>query len=124
MRPITILYAEDNQLVLHAVKDTLELEEGWRVDACVDGTTALTKIESDEHYNLLLFDNELPDVDGLTLIRRARELPHRQHTPIALLSASRIEAEARRAGADEFLRKPDDITKIIEHVKRLLNIWR
>ncbi len=124
MQAAMILYVEDNELVLHGVKDTLEQEEGWRVDACTDGTTALAKIESSEHYDLLLFDNELPGVDGLTLIRRARELPHRQHTPIAMLSASRIEREARRAGADEFLKKPDNITNIIEHVRRLLNIRR
>jgi two-component system chemotaxis response regulator CheY len=124
MKAAMILYVEDNELVLHGVKDTLEMEEGWRVDACADGTTALAKLESSAHYDLLLFDNELPGVDGLTLIRRARELPHRRHTPIAMLSASRIEREARRAGADEFLKKPDDITKITEHVRRLLNIWR
>ncbi len=116
-----ILYVEDNELVLHGVKDTLEMEEDLSVDACMDGTAALTKLESNAHYDLLLVDNDLPGVDGLTLIRRARELPHRQHIPIAMLSASRIEADARRAGADEFLRKPDDITKITEHVRRLLN---
>jgi len=121
---IMILYAEDNELVLHGVKDTLELEDGWHVDACADGTTALTKIESDEHYDLLLFDNELPGVDGLQLIRRARELAHRRRLPVAMLSASRIEREARRAGADEFLKKPDDITNLAEHVRRLLNIQR
>jgi two-component system chemotaxis response regulator CheY len=124
MKAAMILYVEDNELVLHGVKDTLELEDGWRVDACTDGAAALAKLESSAHYDLLLFDNELPGVDGLTLIRRARELPHRRHTPIAMLSASRIEAEARRAGADEFLRKPDDIMNITEHVRRLLNVWR
>ncbi|MFN2455370.1 MAG: response regulator [Pyrinomonadaceae bacterium] len=122
MPPVTILYAEDNELVLHGVKNTLELEEGWKVDACTDGTTALKKIEGSAHYDFLLFDNELPGVDGLTLIRRARELPHRRHTPLAMLSASRVEREARRAGADEFFKKPDDVTKIVEHVRRLLNI--
>ncbi len=124
MQPITILCVEDNELVLQSLKDALELEEGWRVDACADGTTALSKIESDEHYDLLLIDNELPGVDGLTLIRRARDLPHRQQIPIAMLSASGIETDARRAGADEFLRKPEAITIIVEHVRRLLNIWR
>ncbi len=124
MQPITILCVEDNEIVLQSLKDTLELEEGWRVDACADGMTALSRIESDEHYDVLLIDNELPGVDGLTLIRRARDLPHRQHIPIAMLSASGIEADARRAGADEFLRKPEAITTIVEHVRRLLNIWR
>lgn len=117
---ITILCVEDNELLLQSLKETLETEEGWRVDACANGLTALEKIESDEHYDLLLVDNELPGADGLTLIRRARSLPHRRHMPIAMLSATRIEAEARSAGANKFLRKPDDIMTIQEHVRRLL----
>jgi CheY-like chemotaxis protein len=120
VRPITILYAEDNRLVLNLVKDTLELE-GWQVDICEDGTTALKKIEGAAHYDLLLLDHDLPGVDGLALVGRARELPHRQDVPIAMLSASQVEEDARLAGADEFLRKPEDISRIVEHLKRLLD---
>ena len=74
-----------------------------------------------EHYDLLLFDNELPHINGIELIRRARQLPHRRRTPVVMLSASDVEAEAWRAGVDAFLRKPDDIGRLTEMVTRLLS---
>lgn len=118
-RVVTILYAEDNRSVMEAVKETLKLE-GWRVDACVNGMTALRKLESYARYDLLLLDNELPGTSGLELVRQARALPHRERTPVLMLSASIDEAEARGAGADAFLRKPEDMLALVETIARLL----
>lgn len=117
--PLTILYAEDHATVRLALKETLE-REGWRVEACVDGVSALTRLEGGESYALLIFDNELPGVDGITLTRRARSLTHRRNTPIVMLSASEASAEARVAGADVFLRKPQDVGLIVGTVKELI----
>jgi CheY-like chemotaxis protein len=119
MRPITILCVEDNKLVLGAVKEMLELE-GWGVEVCEDGRTALAKIKSAEHYDLIITDNELPGMRGLDLIRQARRLIHRQRTPIIILSANEVEREATRAGANVSLRKPEDIKVITETVAGLL----
>lgn len=115
---MTILFVEDNQLVQNVVRDTLELE-GWQVDVCGDGVTALRKIESSAHYDLILTDNDLPGISGLELIECARKLTHRQGTPVIMLSASQQQAEASLAGANEFLRKPEDINLIVETIKRL-----
>ena len=69
---------------------------------------------------MLIFDNTLPDAIGIELIRHARTLAHRQQTPIIMFSGNEVEAEARRAGANVFLRKPDDLSLIAERVARLL----
>ncbi len=118
-RPVTILHVEDNQMVADAVKETLALE-GWNVETLINGAAALQMLESKTHYDVLIFDNDLPGTDGLELIRQARNLSHRQHTPIIMLSASSIGTEARRAGANAFLRKPEDITAVTETIARLL----
>lgn len=115
----TILIVEDNKMVLSVVRETLELE-GWRVDAWEDGCAALRILESSKHYDLLLLDNDLPGVSGLRLIQHARQLLHRRQTPIIMLSAGLHQAEARLAGADAFLRKPEDISAIVERVTLLL----
>jgi CheY-like chemotaxis protein len=115
-----ILLVEDNRFVADAVKETLE-GEGWRVETCADGSVALLLIKSDRRYDLILLDNELPNVNGLELARRARELPHRKGTPIIMLSASECVRDAHLAGADAFLRKPQDIGKVVEAVARLLD---
>ena len=118
MPPLTILYAEDNIVLMLNVTEMLD-EEGWRVDACPDGTTALEKIESRRDYDLLLLDNNLPGVSGLELVRRARSLAHRQSTPIIITSATEAGKEARRAGASLFLEKTENIYVIVEHIVKL-----
>ncbi len=119
MKPVTILYVEDNQLVLGAVRDALELE-GWKVETHENGSTALAAIESRAPYDAIVLDNELPNVSGLELLQRARALAHRQRTPIIMLSASSVELEARRAGATEFLRKPEGVLTVVDVIMRLL----
>jgi two-component system chemotaxis response regulator CheY len=116
--PLTILYAEDNRFVAEAVRDLLE-GEGWRVVLCPDGNSAMNRIAGGVRYDLLLFDNDLPGVSGLELARYARSLPAYRGTPIIMLSADESEREARGAGADLFLRKPDDIDALVGAVRRL-----
>jgi CheY-like chemotaxis protein len=59
-------------------------------------------------------------VRGVEIARRARELPRRRRTPILILSASECEREARAAGADAYLRKPQDVMRLAETIRRLL----
>ena len=115
-----ILLVEDNKFVSDAVKETLE-GEGWRVESCADGYVALLLIKSERRYDLIILDNDLPNVSGLELARRARELPHRKQTPIIMLSASEGVRDALLAGVNTFLRKPQDIGKVVETIKRLLD---
>ncbi|HST50662.1 MAG TPA: response regulator [Pyrinomonadaceae bacterium] len=116
---LTILYAEDHGAIRLAVKETLE-QEGWRVEACADGAAALAKLEGAESYAFLIFDNILPGISGLELVRRARSLAHRRTTPVAIVSASEVRAEALAAGADVFLRKPQDVGLLVGTVKSLI----
>jgi two-component system response regulator AtoC len=116
-----ILLVEDHKVVAQAVKETLE-DEGWRVTLCGDGAVALLKLASQTNFNLVVCDNHLPSVSGLELVRYVRTLPHRKQTPIIMFSASECSREARRAGVNEFLRKPQDIGKIVETVARLLAV--
>jgi CheY-like chemotaxis protein/tetratricopeptide (TPR) repeat protein len=120
-RPIIILHVEDNRMVAEAVKERLEAE-GWKVVICAEGATALKVIESNVHYDLLLVDNDLPGISGLELVRQARRLSHRESMPIAMLSASDCVTEAHRAGANIFLRKPEDIPTLVETIEHLLNV--
>jgi DNA-binding response OmpR family regulator len=115
---LTILHVEDDRLISEALAELLAAE-GWHVQTCADGLTALALIEGDTPYDLILLDNELPHVGGLELMRRARQTPHRARTPVVTLSANEIGAEARDAGADLFLRKPQDVGLIVRAVELL-----
>jgi len=116
---VTVLHVEDHDIVARMAKEMLETE-GWEVETCADGNTALEKICGDSRYDLLLLDYDLPGVNGLELVSRARTLVHRARTPIVALSATPIGLAARKAGADVFLQKPQDVTSLVETINRLL----
>jgi len=115
-----ILYAEDYDLVLFTVKQLLELES-WQVDICRDGAAALKKLESDEHYDLIILDAQLPGESGLSLIQRARQLAHRRRIPVILFTGSLKHDEALAAGADAFLKKPTGLKNLIATCNSLLD---
>lgn len=118
-RPAVILYAEKNQMLLQTVRDVLEFA-GWYVKPCSDGCMALALIESPQHFDLIMLDNELPEFGGLEITRRARLKKHRRQTPIVIVSLYDCEAEARHAGADAFLRKPNNLIELVDTIRRLL----
>ena len=118
-RAVRVLHVEDNKLVAALVQEALELE-GWGVVTVSEGNAALKHLAGDAHYDLLLLDNELPGLSGVELVRAARRHDHRRRTPIIMLSASDVRAEAARAGVDVFLRKPEEVGKLVETIERLL----
>lgn len=94
--------------------------EGWRVQLCTDGDTALRKLTGNEHYDLLIFDNNIPGIDGIELVERARKISSRRRTPIIVVSGDDCEKEAWRAGANAFLHKHEAVDQLTSTVKRLL----
>lgn len=118
-RTIRILHIEDEKTIAAIVREIFEAE-GWQVQTCDDGNAAVEHLSGAVHYDFLLFDYDLPGVNGLELVQRARQLAPRSLIPVGVLSAAPVEAEAREAGADVFLRKPQDIGLLAETVNRLL----
>lgn len=116
---IRILHVEDDETIAVLTREMLEAQ-GWYVETCSNGTSALEQICSDARYDCLLVDYKLPDLNGLELVHRARTLAHRSKTLIAVISANAVEAEAREAGADAFLSKPQDLLSLPDTIKRLL----
>jgi two-component system chemotaxis response regulator CheY len=121
--PLTILHVEDHETVADAVRDTLEAE-GWRVVTCADGAVALRRLASAARYDLLVTDNQLPHVPGLEVVRYARSLPHRAGLPVVMFTGTDCRGEARRAGVDAFLRKPEDLRELVPTAARLLERGR
>jgi CheY-like chemotaxis protein len=117
---LTILYVEDNRIVADVARDILS-QEGWKVDVCEDGLTALARIESATVYDLIILDHELPHLTGVDLVKCARELPHRRQTPIIVASGRDVQGIARAAGATWFLSKPDDMRNLVGVIRRLTN---
>lgn len=116
---ISILHVEDNKLIAKLVDDMCAPED-WRVELSVDGDSALRKLTGNDHYDLLVVDNDLPGLSGLELVQRARKMTHHRRTPIVMLSGSDCETEAWGAGVDAFLKKPEQIKELPSTIARLL----
>jgi len=119
-RPVVILYVEENRMLLQAVRDVLEFA-GWYVKPCSDEGYAVAYVELGEHFDVLLIDHDFPGFSGMKLTERARRQRHRRETPIVLISVEDIADEAGRAGADAFLRKPNNLIELVDTIRRLLD---
>ena len=120
--PAIILYVEQNRMLLQTVRDVLEFA-GWYVKPCSDDGYAVAYVESAQHhFDLLLIDHDSRELSGLKLVERARRQPHRKKTPIILISLEEVAEDARRAGADAFLRKPNNLIELVETIRRLLDV--
>lgn len=113
-----LLYVEDELDILETTSKRLE-RDGHRVDACDNGTDALSFIEMTE-YDVIILDIMLPGMSGLDLLRRARQL--KITTPVLLLTA-RDSIDDRvsglDAGADDYLVKPFAFEELVARIRAL-----
>lgn len=119
-KTLSLLYVEDNRIVIDAVKESLE-REGFSVTVLLDGRAALDLLQSRRTFHLLLFDFEIEGLDGIELVRATRKIAHRRRLPIIVFSDRDVASEAYRAGADLFLQKPDEMLRLSMTIKRMLS---
>ena len=116
-----ILAVDDSASIRQMVAFTLK-SSGYEVIEAVDGMDGLEKAKS-KSVNLILTDQNMPRMDGLTLIKSLRALPQYKTVPILMLtteSSDAMKAQGRAAGATGWLVKPFDPQKLIEVVKKVI----
>jgi len=95
---------------------------GYQVTEAVDGQDGLDKAR--QHvFDLVLTDQNMPRMDGLTLIRSLRKIPAYQDVPILMLtteSGQDMKDKGRAAGANGWLVKPFDPQRLTEVVRKVI----
>ena len=124
VRPASVLYVEDNVSNLRLVERVLELRPGWRLTHAGDGATGLDLALS-QSFDLVLLDQNLPDIHGLEVLRQLRSRESRIDVPIVVLSADAAPGKVTRAlnaGATDYLVKPFSVEGLLavldEHAPR------
>jgi two-component system KDP operon response regulator KdpE len=113
-----LLLVDDDDVTRAAVAANLATH-GYAVDEAADGSSALRALDA-MRPDLIVLDLGLPDLDGVTIIRRVRR---DAVTPILVLSARGQESdkiEALEAGADDYVTKPYGIGEVRARIAALL----
>ncbi|WP_189712519.1 response regulator transcription factor [Streptomyces phaeofaciens] len=117
--PPTVLLAEDDRAIRHALERALALE-GYQVTAVADGVEALAHAHKSPP-DVLVLDVMMPGIDGLQVCRVLRAEGDR--TPILMLTAL-VETADRiaglDAGADDYVVKPFDVEEVFARLRALL----
>ena len=117
----SILAVDDSASIRQMVSYTLK-NAGYEVVEAVDGEDALAKAKA-KAIDLVLIDQNMPKMDGLTLVRSLRRLPGYRTTPILILtteSGDALKSQGRGAGATGWLVKPFDPQRLLDVVKKVL----
>jgi CheY-like chemotaxis protein len=116
-----------NILLVDDMRSFLDLEATFLSRAECRLLTASTGLEAirlarAEKPDLVVLDIEMPEMNGIQACRILKSDPVTSRIPVIVLTSMQLEDEARRAGADHFLRKPIDEPTFLAEVKRFLPI--
>ena len=114
-----LLLVEDELDIQSFLKCSLE-EAGYQVDVAADGKTA-EQLAIESAFDILIVDLGLPDIDGISLILRLRQLGVR--APVLILSARRSVDDRVRGleqGGDDYLTKPFALAELLARLRTLL----
>lgn len=116
-----ILIVDDDELVAELASQTL-IDAGHPSGWVTSGEAAL-KLLARRRPDILLLDQDMPGMSGVTLLRKLRQSPQFYDLPVIMftaMSGAQDESQAMYAGAQEFVRKPFDPRILIGRVQHVL----
>ncbi|MDO9438620.1 response regulator [Hydrogenophaga sp.] len=117
----SILAVDDSASMRKMVSFTLT-GAGYHVVEAVDGQDAWEKAQK-HSIDLVLTDQNMPNLDGLGLTRKLREHPKFKTTPILILtteSSDHMKQLGRAAGATGWMVKPFDPNRLLEVIQKVI----
>src|SRR5438093_10617760 len=119
-----ILVVDDDPEIVELFVDVLERDGRFEVKTAGTGYDA-GMITQEFNPDLIILDYMLPDINGNVVCKTIRSKPAFEHTKIVIVSGVVNQDEINellKAGADEFIKKPFNIEKVIEKIGELLAV--
>jgi two-component system chemotaxis response regulator CheY len=117
----TILIVDDSASLRQVVSIALK-GAGYDVIEARDGQDALTKLNG-QRIHLIISDVNMPNMDGISFVREAKQLPAYKFTPVIMLTTESQEskmAEGKAAGAKAWVVKPFQPAQMLDAVSKLI----
>jgi two-component system, chemotaxis family, chemotaxis protein CheY len=117
-----ILAVDDSASMRQMVAFTLK-GAGHTVFEAVDGMDALVVAKKQSGFDLVISDVNMPNMDGITLIRELRAIPDFKFTPILMLtteSGTDKKSEGKAAGATGWIVKPFNPDQLLATISKVL----
>lgn len=119
-----VLVVEDSPTMRQLIVFALKRIRGFQIVEANDGVDGLKKLSA-ERFDLILTDINMPIMDGLKLVSMVRNDPNYKNTPIIVITTEGATEDRERAlalGANEYITKPIQTMKILETVKKLMDV--
>ena len=116
-----VLIVDDSGAIRMMVSCTLK-SAGYEVIEAADGQEGLDKAEA-RTMDLVLTDQNMPRMDGFTMIKNLRAMPAYKTVPVLMLTTEcgdAMKTQGKAAGATGWLVKPFDPQKLLEMAKRMI----
>ena len=124
MSDYNVLIVEDSPTMRQLIAFALKRIRGVRIVEANDGVDGLKKLSS-ERFDLILTDINMPIMDGLKLVSLVRNDANYKAIPIVVITTEGAQEDRERAlalGANDYITKPIQPTKILDVAKNLLKI--
>lgn len=118
-----VLYIEDEPLNVLLVQEVFRTQSHWTLDVATEGQDGLLQLRSSPP-DLVLIDMNLPDMNGIELIRTLRADPSTRGLHCIALSADAMQSQidaAMAAGFDDYWTKPIHVGQMLQNLGRVLN---
>jgi excisionase family DNA binding protein len=119
-----ILVVDDDPEIVELFVDVLERDGRFEVRTASSGYDA-GMITNEFNPELIILDYMLPDINGNVVCQTIRQNPRFEHVKIIIVSGVVNQEEINdllKSGADEFVKKPFNIEKLIERVGQLMEV--
>ncbi|MCD4760875.1 response regulator, partial [bacterium] len=114
-----ILVVDDELILRDSLKAWLDDEEGFSVDTAGSGPDALDRL-ANQSYQLMLLDIKMPGMDGVEVLKKAKEiLPEIQVVMMTAYATVETAVEAMKIGALDYLIKPFDPEVLIPKILQI-----
>lgn len=121
---LKILVVEDSSTTRGLITSAVEFIDGLEIFESKNGFEAL-KLLPHHHFNLIITDINMPDINGLELVSFVKKNQNYKHIPLIIITtegSKRDKEKGLSLGADEYLVKPFNPEELQRLVKKYLKI--